>query len=439
MSTHRLAPLGGTRALLALVVLLSSMPVHALGGLMYRAASSGRWVGIAMTGEPLPPGSMYAGGTFKACGKKPTLASITECGSASLVAFCAQVRTPSTFPNPYAVFLYDAATGTIHDVAQVTTCSSSHDPVIVIDPSACQAHVIYPDGKSGSMVIRDAAFSLPGLTLSGITTLVEDLTTSAPPPFASGAVLHLPSTLPLSATYAPGPGVVVAFYAHARGPGLSSAANNRQGIFSWATGGTLTTHARTGDPGCPPPWPDAGAVYTSFGHAPSAAALTGPAVAFVAHSSGAASKDTAIVLNESGCSGTNVVQAAEHSDTPLGGKYDDLMIAIQDLAGAANGTTVFMAKITGVPGTTRALIRSTGEVVARHGFADTALGAAVVGFSSHPKPAINSAGAIVFTPHLSGFRTGTVLYDTPATLPELITLNGAYPQIDDLGNMVVAR
>jgi hypothetical protein len=290
--------------------------------------------------------------------------------------------------------------------------------------------VIHNDGWQ----IRDAVFGIPGLTPGGITTLVQDGITPAPAPFPEGAVLRVPRTL--SAAYGTGPGVVVAFYAPVKGRGLNS--NNGIGIFSWATGGTLTTHARNGDPDCAPPWPDAGPIYTSFRPSPSAAALLGRAVAFVARSNGAVGKNTAIVLNESGCGGTNVVQAAEHSPTPLGGMYADLFAANKELAGAANGTTVFMASILGVAGTPRALIRSTGDVVARVGSADTALGAAMVALAGREATAINSAGAVVFTTRLIGFYDRAVLYDTPAILPELVTLNrAAYLQIDELGNMVV--
>jgi hypothetical protein len=443
MRAHRPAPLQGTWVVPALLVLLFYTPVHAsLVGLMYRAAGTGRWAAVAMKEQPLPPGSMYAGWIFDNFGKKPTLASTTDCGGASLVAFCARVSNVSTYSHVYAVFLYDAASGTVHDVEPLhwpASCSRV-SPAIVIDPNACQAHVIYNgiDNSSGQSqrAIRDAAFSLPGLTSGAITTLVQDYVTPAPPPFPDGAVMHLPSTLPLSAAYGPGPGVVVAFYALVKGFGLVSGSG--KGIFSWATGGTLMTHARSGDPSCPPPWPDAGAVYTSFSPGPSAAATLGRAVAFVARSNGARSKNSAIVLNESGCGGTNVVQAAEHSPTPLGGRYDDLRRGNKELAGAANGTTVFMANVLGIGGTSRALIRSTGDVVARDGFADTALGAAMVGLAQSEARAINSAGAVVFAPKLSGFSGRPVLYDTPAILPELVTINrSAYPQIDDLGNMVV--
>jgi hypothetical protein len=401
---------------------------------MYRAAGTGRWAGVAIKDEPVPPPSVYAGGTFLQFGKRPTLASTTGCGGSNLVAFSALVYTYSTISGRPtvswndAVFLYDAASGTIHDVEPVGSYQGG-DPVIVIDPNLCQAHVIYSDA---GWQIRDAVFGIPGLTPGGITTLMQNGITPAPPPFPDGAVLRLPRTL--SAAYGPGPGVVVAFHAPVEGPGSSYG----KGIFSWATGGTLTTHARSRDPGCPPPWPDAGRLYTSFRPTPSAAALLGPAVAFVARSNGSWSRDTAIVLNQGGCGGTNVVQAAEDSSTPLGGRYGDLWVN-KELAGAANGTTVFMAKIHDIAGTPTALIRSTGDVVARSGFADTALGAAVVRVFTPKAWAINSAGAVVFTARLSGFYDDrAVLYDTPAILPELVTLNGyAYQQIDELGNMVV--
>lgn len=379
-----------------------------------------------MAGDPLPSGSALAGNTFRTFGKSPSLASTAACGGASLVAFCARVLPSFTS----AVFLGDAVGGAVHDVALVSGCSSMN-PAVVIDSNSCQAHVIHIDDGS----IRDATFTLPGLTPVAVTTLVQNLVTAAPPPFPSNAVLDLrTSAKNVPAAYGTGPGVVVAFYALVRAPGSTTTA----GIFSWASGGTLTTHVRMNDSNCPPPWPEAGTVYVSARQAPIAVALLGPAVAFVARSDGPGSKNTGIVLNESGCGGTNVVQAAEHLPTPLGGRYDDLWTA--ELAGAANGTTVFKAGIIGVAGTTKALIRSTGDVVVRHGFADSALGATVVQAASNLiRPSINNSGAVVFAPHLTGLPPGAVLYDTPAILPELVTFYGAYPQIDDFGDIVAVR
>ncbi len=429
MVTNRVTSLRAGRAFLIVLVLSWCAPAQAVKLLMYRAASTGRWKEVAVAGDPLPAGSSFAGNTFKSFGNSSSLASTAACGGVSLVAFCARVQ-PSF---QYAVFLGDAVGGAIHDVAPVSGCPRTN-PAVVIDSSACTAHVIYLDGGTSDRTMRDATFSLPGITPVAVTTLFQNFITTAPPPFPSTAVLELRSSgANISAAYGTGPGVVVAFFALARGPGLTTTA----GIFSWASGGTLTMHARTSDIDCAPPWPEAGTAYVNFRQAPIAAALVGPAVAFVARSNGASSKDTAIVLNDSGCGGTNVVQAAEHLPTPLGGQYGDLWNA--ELAGAANGTTVFTANVLGVARTPKALIRSSGDVVARRGFADTGLGSTIIGGPSTMRPSINSAGTVVFVSGLSGLPSGAVLFDTPTILPELVTFGANYPQIDELGNVVVMR
>jgi len=297
----------------------------------------------------------------------------------------------------------------------------------VIDSSACVVHVIHAPTTTD---LADTTFSLPGLSPGSVSTLV-DTTTPAPGPFPVGAVFGVHG--PFDAVYAAPTGVVVTFASRVTDGGVTSL--NDSGVFSWSTGGTLTTHAREGDPTCAPTWPGAGATYADLysTHRLGAAVVGGPAAAFAARSNGGVS-NSAIVLNAGGCGGSTVIVAARGAATPAGGVYADLMSSVVELATSATGETVFVAPITGSP--MFAVFTSSGDVVVRHRMADTALGASLAYLSGqHVNPAINSGGDVVFSARVIGISV-SLLFDTPAILPELLAQRGQYARIDDLGNVV---
>jgi hypothetical protein len=168
-----------TLVVTAVLITVSGPPVHARG-FLYRSAATGRWTKLASLGDPLPPGSAFASESFsEPVSSRAPIATVAAgtCGpdAITLAAFTASV---SRSTNNTGIFLFEAATASIHDVAIEATATPlggtwdafAGNPDLAIDADACVAHVVFRGHALGGEPARDtgvfdATFALPGLVL----------------------------------------------------------------------------------------------------------------------------------------------------------------------------------------------------------------------------------------------------------------------------------
>ena len=190
----------------AATLCVSTMPsVAGASGLAYRNVTTGTWKGIAAAGDTRLAG-VYGGKTFagfSANARAPIESLVAGvCGGSAVVVAAFEARVTGPAPNT-GVFLYDALTDTIMDVAiegGVTPIGGTWktfngiNPTVAIDPTTCLVNVGFRGQASGVPATSDTgAFDalfgpLPALTPAGILVIAQEGVTAAPLPFPGGAV-----------------------------------------------------------------------------------------------------------------------------------------------------------------------------------------------------------------------------------------------------------
>lgn len=437
------------------VGLTMSVPSARARGFLYRSAATGRWTKLASVRDPLPPDSAFASETFTrflSSKAKAPIASIAGgiCGpdAITLAAFTAAV---SRISKNTGIFLFDAATASIHDVAIEGTAmplggewdTFAGNPDLAIDAEGCVAHVVFRGRTLGGEPLSmdtgvfDARFALPGLAATGTVVVAQEGVTTPGAPLPSTAVLsEVRPPVSLAVSDSPGVGVLIGFPVRVTDSAVTSADDT--GILAIGSGGPSVL-LREGDPSCVPPWTNGGTMYNEFADTQplSVAVLGGPSVLIEAHSLDGATPD-AIVLNSGGCSGTTTVLATA-GDVAPGGSTFTLSGPSAPLDLNAGGDAAFVAT-TIMPGelaSRRTLIRSSTGLVAREQLANTSLGPAVKLSGIATGPGMNAASDLVFGAKILP-QLGLFFAAGGGSAPELLTFGGTNPQMDDFGNMTAS-
>jgi hypothetical protein len=438
--------LGRRLGVAAVLILISAHAVHA-SGFLYRSAATGRWTNLASIGDPLPPDSAFASETFGGLvSSRAPIATVAAgtCGpdAITLAAFTASVsrKTSNT-----GIFLFEAATASIHDVAIEATATPlggtwdafAGNPDLAIDADTCVAHVVFRGHALGGDPSRDtgvfdATFTLPGLASAGVTVLAQEGVTTPGLPFPPTAVLsEVAPQVSLAVFDSPGVGVVTGFPIRVIDDAVTS--DNDTGILAIGPGGPSAL-LREGDPSCAPAWTDAGPVYDEFPDTRplSMSALGGTSVFLEAHSRGGA-VNGALVLNTGGCSGSTLVVATDGGPAPGGGTISLLWRGLRPLDVNASGVAGFAASTSGG----NSIIRSTTGIVAQEWLANTSLGPAAQLRGVGSDLAMNSTSDLVFSAgvYLHSHYGGMFFAGASGGPLELLNFGGVNPQIDDLGNM----
>ncbi len=453
METSTSGSLWRAMIITAVGLTMSAPPAHA-HGFLYRSGITGRWTKLASIGDPLPVDSAFAPATFAGfLGSKgiAPIASVAPgaCGpdAVTLAAFTASVSRSSTNTG---IFLFEAATAKIHDVAvegATTPLGGSWDtftasPVLAIDAEGCVAHVVFRGRASGTPPgmdtgVFDATFALPGLTSTGINVVAQEGVTAPGAPFPPTAVLsEVRPQVALAVSDSAGVGVLIGFPMRVTDSAVSSADDS--GVLAIGPAG-VSVLLREGDPSCVPPWPNGGTMYDDFADTRplGMAALGAPSVLLEAASRDGTAK-VAIVLNSGGCGGTTVVLAAPGGVGPDGSTFALTGGTLWPLDLNAGGDAAFLVT-TKMPGeivNRRTLIRSSTGVVAREQLANTSLGPAVKISGLSTSPSTNAASDLVFG--AKALAQGLFFAASDGSAPELLSFGGANPQMDDLGNMTAS-
>jgi hypothetical protein len=427
---------------------------------LYRDVTTGRWVTIARKGQALASGA-FAGRTFTTFDMRAPIDVYVGGGACfgatiPLAVFSAKVKGAA--PNT-GVFLYNAATDTLHDVAiegapsvfggTWASFNTTH-PVVVIDSSAaCTAHVIFRGKATGVAAasdtgIVDARFSLPGVTLTSTSTVVREGVTSPPSPFPVGSLFEeFPALVQIAARQLAIGSVALAFVGAAKiGVGGIGSGDNT-GVFTQILGYPLTVVAREGTTCTTPGWPGAGTEYDTFvpkeldidvlGGAPASAIYRAKS------RGGSTTTDTAIEIG-SACP-TSTVVAAEGAVTPIGGNYGNFHSAHTKLS-ASNARLAFAASVTNLANTVFALFHGVGGppsgAVVRRWHADTAIGDVTATVEGIDDVGVNDGGGdVVLEINVDGYAPDGIFFFNPAsaTPAEMVAFRGRNPRIDTLGNM----
>jgi hypothetical protein len=439
----------------AVLIAVGAPAVHA-GGFLYRSAATGRWTKLASIGDPLPPDSAFASETFsEIVSSRAPIATVAagSCGpdGITLAAFTAMV---SRSTNNTGIFLFEAATASIHDVAIEATATPlggnwdafAGNPDLAIDADACVAHVVFrghtlgSEPSSSDTGVFDATFTLPGLASAGVTVLAQEGVTTPGLPFPPTAVLSEVGPLVSLAVFdSPGVGVVAGFPMRVIDDAVTS--DNDTGILAIGPGGPSVL-LREGEPSCVPAWTDAGPVYDEFPETRplSMSALGGTSVFIEAHSRGGA-VNGALVLNTGGCSGSTLVVATDGGAAPGGGTVSLLWEGPRPLDVSVSGVTGFAASTSkGMRSPCCrpfSIIRSTTGLVAQQSLANTSLGPAAYLTAKGLNLAMNATSDLVFSAAVYPYprRAGMFFARASGGPPELVNFGGVNPQIDDFGNM----
>ncbi|MBI4514270.1 MAG: hypothetical protein HY699_00425 [Deltaproteobacteria bacterium] len=459
------------RAVLGFLITVLVTPQAAqASGFMYRAASTGRWLGLAVQGDTRATGT-FSGRVFQsfpgtvkaplayaagggACGVNPL----------SVAAFSAELS--GSAPNT-GIFLYDGGTDTIYDgiLEGATTPAGGtfapldgRNPAIVIEtgPATCKVHVFFVSKITGlgtDTGIFHAVFDpAASYGLLSLTAIAVEGATAAPAPFPGSATFgDFPATAKVSARGYPISGGAfiphIAFRAKITGGGIVN--SNDTAIMVWSSVLGFYVVAREGDPSCAPNWAFGGSVYDKFSASMEIAAGGGylpevPSAMYRAKGRGGPStSDTAIELGiADGCGAPHPVPwGIEGSATPIGGTYADF--APSTPFDAASGDPypafhmAFQGKITGGP-TTKALflIGNSYWDVMRQGFTDTALSSGKLTLAANLGPALNAGGTLIYRGSVAGLTSGLFAFkDTTISPSQLVTFAGSMAQIDTAGNM----
>jgi len=447
-----------------LILMSGALPAHAARGFLYRSAATGRWTKLAILHDPLPPSSAFASQTFLSFSSSTRAAIATvaagACGpdAITLATFSGIVDLSA---HNTGIFLFDATTAGIHDVAIEHTATplggtwaslSYENPVVVIDGGSCAAHVVFRGELASGQPANqrtglfDATFALPSLTPTGTAVLVQEGVTVPGAPFPAAAELDalVPRTS-YSAALDAGGNLVVAFAGRARTHGVTDADDSA--IFAVSPSGFgFTTVLHEGDPSCVPPWPGAGPVYHDFLYktpvsvAPLSAPST-PSVLVVAYSTGTpVVADSAVVLNTGGCAGTTAVVASEAGAAPSSGTYSQFSPWRAKTNAAGDSAFVGFAKFPDAPTISRlTLVRSSTGTITRTNPADSAFGRLVpFPLVSSFDMGLNAASDLAFGAHpiLSpGFLEACFLSPGNGDPLQVLTPDAFNPQIDDFGNI----